>query len=86
MTTDADDPRSAADVAKTSYAAASAELDAILIELEQADLDVDHLAERVARAAVLIRTCRERIDAATVEVERIVDHLSPRERPPSADT
>jgi exodeoxyribonuclease VII small subunit len=86
MVTDAEDPGPAGDAAETSYAAASAELDAILTELEQTDLDVDHLAERVARAAVLIRICRERIDAATVEVERIVDHLSPQEHPPSAET
>lgn len=86
MATDDDDSPPRADVAETSYAAASAELDAILAELEQTDLDVDHLAERVARAAVLIRICRERIDAATVEVERIVEHLAPREYPPSTDT
>jgi exodeoxyribonuclease VII small subunit len=57
------------------YAAALAELDDILAELEAEELDVDVLAARVARAAVLVRLCRGRIQAARVEVERIVADL-----------
>jgi exodeoxyribonuclease VII small subunit len=53
------------------YAGALAELEAILAELEGADVDVDHLAERVARAAQLIELCKGRIDAARTDVERI---------------
>ena len=55
------------------YASAMAELESILAELERDDVDVDHLAERVARAAVLIELCRGRIDAARADVDRIVD-------------
>ena len=40
------------------YAAAMAELEQILMDLERADLDVDQLGTKVARAAELIRTCR----------------------------
>lgn len=58
-----------------SYARAIDELEAILAELEDDALDVDHLAERVGRAAVLIRSCRERISGARLEVERIVADL-----------
>jgi len=58
-----------------SYSAAIDELEAILGQLEDDTLDVDHLAERVARAAELIRLCRERITGARVEVERIVADL-----------
>ena len=65
----------AADDAPVSYAAAQQELDTILRELEDDTIDVDHLAERVERAAVLIRHCRERIGAARTEVERIVADL-----------
>jgi len=60
-----------------SYNEAFAELDRILAELERDDLDVDHLAARVRRAADLIALCRKRIDAATIEVERIVADLDP---------
>jgi exodeoxyribonuclease VII small subunit len=58
-----------------TYAAAVDELEAILAQLEDDRLDVDQLAERVARAAELIRLCRERISATRLEVERIVADL-----------
>ena len=54
------------------YAEALAELEAILDELEDDSLDVDLLATRVARAAELIARCRDLIDGARLEVERIV--------------
>jgi exodeoxyribonuclease VII small subunit len=58
-----------------TYAAAVDELEGILAELEGDRLDVDQLAERVARAAELIRLCRERITATRLEVEQIVADL-----------
>jgi len=61
------------------YAEAIAELEGILSELERDDVDVDHLATRVARAAALIELCRGRIDAAKVDVDRIVAGLAPPE-------
>ena len=61
------------------YAAAMSELERILVDLERADLDVDELGTKVARAAELIRTCRDRIGAARLEVERIVADLDPPE-------
>jgi exodeoxyribonuclease VII small subunit len=59
------------------YAAAMAELEQILNDLERADLDVDQLGTKVARAAELIRACRDRIGSARLEVERIVADLDP---------
>ena len=58
-----------------TYAAAIGELEAILAELEDDALDVDRLAERVARAAELIRLCRDRITGTRLEVEKIVAEL-----------
>jgi exodeoxyribonuclease VII small subunit len=58
-----------------SYARAVDELETILDELEDDNLDVDRLAERVGRAATLIRLCRERISHTRLEVERIVSDL-----------
>lgn len=60
-----------------SYADAMEELEAILAELERDDVDIDHLAERVARAAALIELCRGRIEAARVDVTRLVEGLEP---------
>jgi exodeoxyribonuclease VII small subunit len=51
------------------------ELEQLLVDLERADLDVDQLGAKVARAAELIRSCRARISAARLEVEQIVADL-----------
>ncbi len=48
------------------------ELEGIVAELESDELDVDRLAERVARAGVLVRTCRERLDAAGLAVDEVL--------------
>jgi exodeoxyribonuclease VII small subunit len=61
-----------ADQDEPSYAEALAELEAILASLEHTDLDVDLLGTKVARAARLIRRCRDRISAARLEVEQVV--------------
>ncbi len=58
------------------YADAVAELDRILRELEGSDVDVDRLAERVARASELITLCRERITNAQVEIRRVTTDLN----------
>jgi len=58
-----------------SYAEAMAELEAILAELERDDVDIDHLTERVARAAALIGLCRTRIESARLDVTRLVEDL-----------
>lgn len=59
------------DITQLGYAEAMDELETILAELESSDVDVDRLAERVARAAALIELCRARIDIARADVERI---------------
>lgn len=58
-----------------SYAAALEELEAILAELENDDLDIDILSTQVERAAILLAHCRGRLDAARVEVERVVARI-----------
>ncbi len=57
------------------YADALSELDALLLDLEDDDIDVDLLAAKVDRAAELIKLCRDRIDNAKVQVHRIVADL-----------
>ncbi len=64
-----------ADDAPEGYAAALAELDEILLDLDRDDLDLDVLAERVQRASVLLARCRSRLEAARVDVERVVATL-----------
>ena len=57
------------------YAEALSELEIILSELERDNVDVDHLASRVQRAAELIRLCRERIGNARLQIEQVVAEL-----------
>ncbi len=64
-----------ADLDDLGYAEAVEELEEILHELDGDDVDVDLLAERVKRAADLVQLCRRRLDAARVEVTRIVADL-----------
>lgn len=57
------------------YTTAIAELDAILRELEGSDVDIDQLADRVARASTLIALCREKISNAQVRIEEVTADL-----------
>lgn len=65
------------DSEEIGYAAALTELESILEEIEDDAVDVDVLATRVKRAALLLRVCRARIMAAKVEVTQIVAELDP---------
>jgi exodeoxyribonuclease VII small subunit len=60
-----------------AYGDAIAELERIVAGLEDTDVDVDVLADRVARAAELIKLCRDRIARTRIEVERVVADLEP---------
>lgn len=72
-----DDAPTAPDPAEEEigYAAAMAELSAILNELDGDEVDVDVLGGRVRRAAELLRICRGRIASARFEVEQVVAEL-----------
>jgi len=63
------------DTGQPGYADALSELDSILRELESSDVDVDRLAERVARAAALISLCRDRISTARIRIDEVIAHL-----------
>lgn len=77
MTEEPHDRPTPEDPDRIRYADAIDELEAILAELDDDSIDVDLLAARVARAAMLIRLCRQRITETRVEVERIVADLDP---------
>lgn len=63
------------DPAEIGYADAMAELDTILAELDDDNIDIDVLSERVERAAELIAVCRSRIGSAQERVAQIVETL-----------
>ena len=61
-----------ANKSELGYAEALSELESILESLEEDDVDVDELAERVQRASLLIELCRERIGKAKLRIEEVV--------------
>ena len=58
-----------------TYAEAAAELQEILEKIEGGEVDVDEVVALVRRGAELIRFCRERLDAARLEVGKVVADL-----------
>lgn len=64
------------------YAVALGELDSILRELESSDVDVDQLADRVARASELITLCRNKISTAQLRIEQVTADLDAVAEPP----
>lgn len=58
-----------------TYAKAIKELNTILGDLESDEVDVDVLAEKVARASELIEFCRQRISGAKMQIEEVVQRV-----------
>ncbi|MCC8171347.1 MAG: exodeoxyribonuclease VII small subunit [Parabacteroides sp.] len=58
-----------------TYNEALAKLQAIVTEIEQGELDVDVLSEKVAEASRLVKVCREKLFKADEEVKKILDNL-----------
>ena len=75
MATKTSDTDAVNNMGSIGYAEAVDELEEILSELESDDVDVDHLATQVKRAADLIELCRGRLDLARTEITRIVADL-----------
>ena len=70
-----DEKAETSDALPNSYAAATKELEAILVDLDNSEIDVDDLAAKVARAAELLRFCEERLTKAERQVNQIVAGL-----------
>jgi len=62
-------------MAETKYNKAIKRLEEIIEKIENEEIDVDELSEKVKEAVELITTCKERIEKAEMEVRRVVDEL-----------
>jgi exodeoxyribonuclease VII small subunit len=60
---------------EVGFSAAMRELESILGRIEAEEIDIDELAEQLARAAELLELCRSKIRKAEVEVTQIVQAL-----------
>jgi exodeoxyribonuclease VII small subunit len=58
-----------------SYAEAFEELQMIVSEIEDGQISVDELSEKVNRAAVLIKICKSKLTSTEEDVERILKEL-----------
>ena len=57
------------------YSDAIREIEDILKEIENEDLDVDDLTEKVKRVAKLIKMCRDKLHVTEQAVEKILEEM-----------
>ena len=58
-----------------NYAVAYEELQQIVSEIEEGEISVDELSEKVKRAALLIKICRNKLTTTEEDVNRILKEL-----------
>ena len=62
-------------MAETKYNKAIKRLEEIIERIENEEIDVDELSDKVKEAIELITVCKEKIEKAEMEVKRVVDDL-----------
>jgi exodeoxyribonuclease VII small subunit len=62
------------------YTDAYQELETIVGEIESGEISVDELSEKVKRAALLIKVCKEKLTATEEDVSKILKDLEKGER------
>lgn len=62
---------------KMTYTEASDELEQIVREIENAEISVDELSEKVKRAATLIQFCHQKLTQTEEDVQKVLDDISP---------
>jgi exodeoxyribonuclease VII small subunit len=58
-----------------NYTEAFEELQEIVLEIEQGEISVDKLSEKVKRAAVLIKICKTKLTSTEEDVAKILKEL-----------
>ena len=61
------------------YAKSVRRLEEILAKIENEEIDVDELSDKVKEAVGLIKDCKQKIEKAQMEVKKIVDDLDQRD-------
>jgi exodeoxyribonuclease VII small subunit len=59
----------------TTYTVAFEELQQIVEEIEQGEISVDELSEKVKRAAQLIKICKNKLSTTEEDVNKILKEL-----------
>ena len=58
-----------------SYSEAMAEVEEILEKIENEELDVDELAEKVHRVSVLLKICKDKLTKTNEQIEQILKEM-----------
>lgn len=67
-----------------NYAQAFDELQQIVSEIEEGQISVDDLSEKVKRAALLIRICKSKLSSTEEDVNKILKDLEGTETDPES--
>lgn len=62
-------------MAEIKYSKSMKRLEEIVDKIENEEIDVDELSEKVKEAVSLIKVCRDKIEKAEFEVKQVVDGL-----------
>lgn len=60
---------------KVSYNEAMTEIEEILEKIENEELDVDELAEKVKRVSVLLKICKDKLHKTNKQVEQVLKEM-----------
>lgn len=60
---------------KPNYEQAFEELQSIVMEIEQGEISVDELSNRVKRASILIKICKDKLSTTEEDVNQILREL-----------
>ena len=66
---------------KMSYTEAFEELQRLVNDIESGEISVDLLAEKVKRAAILIKICRQKLTTTEADVNQILKGLEEEKNP-----
>lgn len=60
---------------KISYSEAYNEIQEILSEIENQDVDIDKLSDKVMQVSSLLKICKSRLHKTETEVEKILNNI-----------
>ncbi|MBF0521689.1 MAG: exodeoxyribonuclease VII small subunit [Candidatus Omnitrophica bacterium] len=60
---------------EVKYSKAMKRLEEIVAKIESEEIDVDELSAQVKEAVTLIKTCKDKIEKAELDIKKVVDNL-----------
>lgn len=59
-----------------NYEQSLSEIKEIIAQLEQNNLNLDEMTEKIERAALLIKNCKQKLQQTDSSIQDILDHLN----------